>query len=385
MNTIKLWLLDTPGKFKTWMSANPETQFTESSEKLPLDVAESLKQAIADLPAPPAHHKAVKTTALEAIARWQENPEAPNSLVILGSPLDEMSRLFRESLETWESETGLHVRSFNSQMSPHDYAAIESNFEAELGEGEGFSSENPELEARQETMVIPRLDWYFLRCIGGLEAIEFLRDAIYNDPSRFWLIGCNQLAWTYLDYVAQISAYFQKTQRLPRLSGEELQQWLQPVIQELNFDLNGNPDKNERAKLQEQYFEQLAGVSQGIVPVAANLWLRSLYLESPPNDYADEDSHPTVLQVRQRKPKLPDLPELLPEDRYLLYSLLLHGGMSLSHLALSLGETESKVQARVHSLWLNDAIERERDFLWIEPAHYLRIRSLLEQNNFLIE
>jgi hypothetical protein len=390
MKKIKLWLLDTPVKFKTWLGTKQESLSTETSEELPLDFVKSVKRAIADLPAPPTHQKAVQAAFVEAITRWRENPDAPNSLVILGSPLDEMSRLFRDTLEAWENEKGLRVRSVKSQMCPHDYAEIKTNFEVELGVGEGFSPDNPELEARQETIVIPRLDWCFLRCIGGLEAIELLRDTIYKDASRFWLIGCNQLAWTYLDYVVQVSAYFQQTQLLPQLNGSQLQEWLQPARRELKLYFNGSLDEldeEEQAKLQEQYFDRLANISQGITSVAANLWLRSLYSESPETDASDSpdaDSNSTVQPIGQGKANLPDLPVLLPEDRYLLYSLLLHGGMSLSHLALSLGETESNVQARVHFLWLNDAIERDRNFLWVEPAHYPRISSLLAQNNFLV-
>jgi len=131
------------------------------------------------------------------------------------------------------------------------------------------------------------------------------------------------------------------------------------------------------AKSQSEYFENLAAISQGLPSVAASLWLRSLCYEPSVDENAPA-------QLKQKKAKLPDLPNLLPEDRYILYSLLLHRYLSLSHLAVSLGESETTMQARVQFLLQTDAIERRNRFLYVAPAHYHKLRATLDYNNFLV-
>ena len=124
-------------------------------------------------------------------------------------------------------------------------------------------------------------------------------------------------------------------------------------------------------------FDNLAGISQGLPRVAASLWLKSLLYE--PSEEGNASA-----KIEQKKAKLPDLPNLLPEDRYILYSLLLHGYLSLSHLAVSLGESETTVQARVQFLLQTDVIERRHHFLNVVPAHYPKLRATLDYNNFLV-
>jgi hypothetical protein len=216
-----------------------------------------------------------------------------------------------------------------------------------------------------------------------LEAIEHLQEHVFRDPSQFWLIGCNNWAWQYLNYVCNVGAYLGEAVSLPTLSKTELREWLAPVLGVVDLDVGQNEGDEKAAKSQEQYFDNLADLSRGLSHVAAQLWLRSLRCESPESDEFQGEEE-IVARVRQDKAELPDLPELLPEDLYLLYSLLLHGGMSLSHLALSLGESETTVQSRVQFLWHADIVERQRDWLWVNPAHYPRIRATLDSNNFLV-
>ena len=81
---------------------------------------------------------------------------------------------------------------------------------------------------------------------------------------------------------------------------------------------------------------------------------------------------------------MPELPELVATDFYLLYSLLLHGGMSLSHLALSMGKNQSLVKARTQYLLQAGVIYKEQDILMICPSYYPKLKSILNNNNFLV-
>ncbi len=124
------------------------------------------------------------------------------------------------------------------------------------------------------------------------------------------------------------------------------------------------------------YYEKLTDIAQGISNVAGDLWWRSLKIE---NIDADKISYSIT------RPKLPDLPSLIVEDRYLLYSLLFHGGMSLAHLTTSLGKSESIVKSRTQYLLQAGVIGKEQNLLYVNPAYYPRLKSILSNNNFLID
>ncbi|MEC4986683.1 MAG: hypothetical protein SAK42_21495, partial [Oscillatoria sp. PMC 1076.18] len=200
-----------------------------------------------------------------------------------------------------------------------------------------------------------------------LEGIIELREKMLENKQIFWLIGCNYWAWEYLDYLCQIRAYFEQEISLPVLSWEEIHDWLEPAAKQINADVN-----QEIPELQRLYLEKLAGIYLGIPAVAACLWLRSLHYD------------PESKMVIRRKHSLPELPSLNSSDRYLLYSLLLHGNMNLSALTTSLGESKSIVRADVQKLKKLNLVQGDTSQLQINPLHYPKLRLELSQNNFLI-
>ncbi|MDR9405548.1 MAG: hypothetical protein RI580_19175, partial [Halothece sp. Uz-M2-17] len=90
------------------------------------------------------------------------------------------------------------------------------------------------------------------------------------------------------------------------------------------------------------------------------------------------------LRLRLTTPSLPKLPSLSAEDRYLLHSLLLHGKITRSSLAISLGVKEETIQARIQLLLRDHLIQIENQFLSVTPLYYPKIKQELSQNNFLI-
>ncbi|MBK4731701.1 hypothetical protein JJD41_17780 [Oxynema sp. CENA135] len=392
LDTIKFWYRNTQAKSQDWLT-NPEGNGSgKPTQNLPVDITRQLQRKTEELPTAIAHQKALKDAFSKAFENWRSDPEAPNSLVVLGSPTDRLPLLFCETIATKIERQWTHERSLDWERRPSDYASLSVQLKQAIGETQiGFSDEGSTdiLEKRQSLVIVPQLEWCFVRCIEGLEAIELLREMIFTDSSRFWLIGCNRWSWQYFDYVSKLSAYLGDRLSLPGLNAEELKAWLDPILNPLNFEFSEEFDEEKIDKFWQQYFSYLAHLSSGIPSVAADLWWRSLVCPQPSEDEEEKseaiaESSLKTIKIIPKIPKLPDLPSLLPEDRYLLYSLLLHGGMSLSHLALSLGESETTVQARVHFLWLADAIERQKDFLWVNPAYYPKLRDILESNNFLV-
>ena len=76
--------------------------------------------------------------------------------------------------------------------------------------------------------------------------------------------------------------------------------------------------------------------------------------------------------------------QIFEGDRHLLYSLLLHNGLQFRHLALSLGDEESRVQARVKELQRKGLIMQRGRNLYVRPEYYPGLRASLVGNNFLV-
>jgi hypothetical protein len=294
-------------------------------------------------------------------------------------------------------------------------------------------------------VLVPLLDWCFLRCVDGFDGIEQLQNKILGDRTRFWILGCNTWAWQYLDQVCQVSAYLQQKFVLPPLSSHAIKEWLAPVMDRVHLEIvseesNGgkqlqlqlegpDTDSDNWFSSQEQYcFERLASRSRGLSSVAADLWLRSLSVmpedesssepsgdkksnsagknadsrefqssSAPPqspqlrgdrdhaDDHHEKSRHPSEQpRLMQDSPSLPTLPSLTTGDRYILYSILLHGHISIPHLSLSLGDERSRIQAQVQALLRAGIINRHEDLVRVDPSYYLSIRADLERNNFLI-
>ncbi len=364
---------------------------SENENELTAAQINEIKQQIASLTPNPVQKSAITDAFKQALARWQQQPEGNNSLVVLSSPVSPLAKVISEFLANLESDNLIEAKCLSWQARLHDYRQIKSELLSSVKTTNAITKATPD---SYKLIVIPRLEWCFLRCIGGLETIEVLRDLVAGDSSRFWLIGCNSWAWQYLERIYQINAYLTNTVSFPPLKDEQIQEWLHPLMAELNPSWKADnewlqirkkelkaakrrhQELDEVAKMQEDYYEKLTDIAQGISNVAGDLWWRSLKIE---NIDADKISYSIT------RPKLPDLPPLIVEDRYLLYSLLFHGGMSLAHLTTSLGKSESIVKSRTQYLLQAGVIGKEQNLLHVNPAYYPRLKSILGNNNFLID
>ncbi|MEO1300588.1 MAG: MarR family transcriptional regulator, partial [Cyanobacteria bacterium J06636_16] len=197
-------------------------------------------------------------------------------------------------------------------------------------------------------------------------------------------VGCNFWAWAFLDKVCQASAYLEKTLALPELTGKDLQTWLVKLIDtpletaipecsELQVEAHDDDD-----------WQALADAAEGFRTTAVHLWLRSLRLQA--TDLTEAGALAADIDKIRLIPAKPERPELMTLeviDRYLLHSLLIHSEMTRSHLALSLGESERTIRPRVQVLQREGVILQRGRRLSIHPAHYPKLCSEMQNNNFL--
>ena len=211
-------------------------------------------------------------------------------------------------------------------------------------------TETEESKAEQlEVVVIPNLSWCFLRSIEGLEGIEYLQSLLCDRSNhRFWIIGAGEVGWEYSNSVCNLEAYCGKVFSLPAIATRKTTGMARnPVTEEMNLIFDKprvdkqllDSDKDNKTN----YFEHLTSISKGISIVAVQGFLKSIrYQEIDLEEKDEEDIKPKAKNLVAQIPKLPDLPTLEPVEQYLLYSLLLHGDLTIPALAESLGDATPK-------------------------------------------
>ncbi|MGB3401501.1 MAG: hypothetical protein WBA77_02290 [Microcoleaceae cyanobacterium] len=378
-----------------------EAKLTDSNlDPLSPEQRRPIEDHLFQLDHPQPHIEAIATKLNEQLEKWQQGSDR-NCLVVLCHPIENISTLLEQTLASGKIDPSLKVHPLSWSHRPLDYSTILSELQDQIHPPET----NP---TQPQLQIIPDLSWCFLRCLYGLDGVEWLQHTLFKDQSQFWLIGCNDWMWHYLNRVYQWSTYFENTLSLPALEPVEIKHWLEPVREKLNFDFDFDDDDEEddddedledspwECIAERQYFKRLAKVSLGTAPTVAQLWLHSLQqqdaedLENTPDAHvsAESSSQPIVLA----RVTLPKLPQLTKEERYLLFSIGLHGNLTLKQLALSLGnETtlaavgESPVTTQVQVLKRAGLIQNQQGWLSIHPVHYPRLRNDLEANHFLVD
>ncbi|WP_237395788.1 hypothetical protein [Okeania sp. KiyG1] len=206
MNTNKIMQIF--DRLKSLFIKVPFQETDNEFDELPKNVISSLNQQIQALPCHPKYVKILQSTLEEALCQWQDNPE-DNELVILSSSIEPLSQIIQTALVNWSDENIRNIKLLSWSNRPKDFLKIVSKLQNDLG-----LSAKLDVDCHsgkfQELVVIPCLEFCFLRHIHGLDGIEFLRNRIFQDHSRFWLIGCNSSTWQYLDYIYNIDSYFKK-------------------------------------------------------------------------------------------------------------------------------------------------------------------------------
>lgn len=437
---FKTWLVKRRDFLYSWTTRDyKEIQEPEISlEELPPKLREKLVAATRNLPLPPADRESVISAIDEKFEQWRSEPEsADNSVVIVSSPVTPVSRVMAEGLRDWAEKRQIPLKLLSWTARPDNVEAIARELRQALKLGiTKASSESLEI------IVIPNLGWCFLRSLEGLEGIDYLRSMLLRDRSRFWIIGAGLVCWDYLNSVTNLDAYCGEVFPLPRLEGKSLKAWLTPIFSEFNISL-AKPKLDSHlldgdTSVEDKYFDKLASVSAGVSVVAVQAFLHSLGYktseqiakdpnahdnsrqnllaegrlekiipeglkqkadelknrakaamsdeeESPPlRSKTDETSENDKILVAEN-PDLPKLPHLSPDDHYILYSLLLHGDISLSALTETLGDEEYKVRAQVQILRRAGIVEERNQILQINPIYYPKLKQELASNNFVID
>ena len=470
------WLLEKRHFRVAWFAKDPQHQLApeEALSNLPDEMVEDLVNAVNGLPTHPRELATVKEAVEEALEKWQRNPhESANSIVILGDPVSSVSRILTDGVGELQADQKdqLPVRLLGWVERPAHVESIKRQVKEKLGLDEDeFNEDNSEEADDRHLMIVPNLCWCFLRSADGLDGLDYLQELLPSDHKQFWVLGSGIVGWDYLKSTLKFHAYCGGTVNLPQLSGEELQSWLEPIVQQfeirfpdaalhkrlrdpdslLDIELSvdhpietlseigqevsatvrssvravkaeilpsDEPESTEENSAKLDYFNRLADISDGIGVVALQLFIKSLrYRENKEIEKLDspggndgrmetEERETGKLETGEREtgeqvksgskgdrrhliatvPKLPALPDLSQNDMYLLYSLMLHGDMTVIAMAQSLGDAPQVVNNQVQMLRNSGLIEQRGKVLKTNPAHYPKLRRELVKNNFVIE
>ena len=380
LRRFKTWIFESRSFVFSWYTKdrNQLQEPTKSLVELPQSIREKLIAATNKLADNPADTEVIRHSIDEAFEKWRNRPQrAENSIVILTSPVMVVSRIIITILENWTEEKQISVNVLPWNDRPADANTIQSKLQQYL-EVEAKETESD----RPEVIVIPNLNWCFLRSMDGLDGIDYLQKMLLHDRDRFWIIATGKVTWDYLNSISDLEADCGRVTPLPELEHDSLRQWLKPILSELNITF---ADPRLESKILEGdkdaetiYFEDLTSISRGISVIALQAFLASVVYQPP-----DEDEQQQAV-IQAQSPELPNLPDLESAHHYLLYFLLLHGDITMRALAYSIGDSESKVRKQIKFLRNEGLIEETNEILKVNPIYYPQLKQELLNNNFII-
>ena len=377
---FKNWLFKSRSFLFSWYTKDRDRiqEPTKSLVELPSSLRKELVAAVNELSNNPTDVARIRSCISESFEQWRDNPNSGNnSIVVLTTPVMVVSRIIIEIIDTWAEQQEVLVKILPWNGRPEDLDLIQIKLEQYIEQ----ESNNTSSELT-EVMVIPNLAWCFLRSMDGLDGIDYLQEMLLHDSSRFWIVATGQITWDYLNSITDIEADCGRVTTLPKLERDSLQQWLEPVISKLKITF-ADPDLESRildSDLDNEsiYFEDLTSVCQGVSVIALQAFLASIKYEIE----SDKGEEHGVLKAQS--PELPILPDLESIDRYILYFLLLHGDITLSALAYSISDRESRIRKRIKFLRDEGVLEEQNEIFKINPIYYLNIKQELINNNFVI-
>ena len=384
LQRFKAWIFESRSFIFSWYTKdrNQLQEPTKSLIELPPSIREKLIAATNKLADNPADTDAIRHCIDEAFEQWRDLPKrAENSIVILTSPVMVVSRIIITILENWAESKQVSVKVLPWNERPADADTIRSRLQQYLEvEAKETKSDRPEV------IVIPNLNWCFLRSMDGLDGIDYLQTMLLHDPDRFWIIATGKVTWDYLNSISDLEADCGRVTPIPELDSDSLRQWLKPILAELEITF---ADPRLESKILEGdkdaetiYFEDLTSVSRGISVIALQTFLASIVYQSADEEEKEEEQQQAILQAQS--PELPNLPDLESAHHYLLYFLLLHGDITMRALAYSIGDSESKIRKQIKFLRDEGLVEETNEILKVNPIYYPQLKQELLNNNFVI-
>ncbi len=365
---------------RQWFSKAQSISLVNDTQPLPAPVHAHLVRQLRSLPHPPLYLSTLDSALETSLSHWHQDPTC-NSLVVLSNPTERIDRILtqivqdHQTLRTTRKDpaTVLHIIKPDPQLPRQDPQLLSQLDALDLPSA-----------STQHYLVVPSLEAFWIRSIPGLDMMQQFLDRLATYPNCFWILGCNQWTWHYLDRVCQIAAYIDTVTSLPALDGSHLQDWILDYWSQVSINWRVDDSKSEQER-RRQYFNGLSDLAFGLGQVAAPLWIQSLrYPRQDPDPVETDDPALSGVTLHFKPAVVPDLPSLTPADRFLLYSLLLHTLLTGDDLATSLGDPPSQVRAQCRYLLKAGVLDLDKNHFRIQSAYYPQVKAALRNSSFMV-
>lgn len=408
LTSLQTWLLQRRRSLIAWFSTDQKENSLpeESLKQLPSALRRRLMQQLKHLPSHPDHADQLKTDFRQAFQAWHSRQRSsPDDWE--GDHHDNVWIIVSPSVANLPDVMGVFLKAIADGDAQDEAALSHQGLPLQLvrwstrPDGKSLSKELQQQENKfsstdgRRIVVIPCLEQCFLRSVSGLEVIDCLTQDLLSDPSRFWIIGLGQVSWRYLQAISALDHYSDRTTHLEELSGEQLSNWIDPVISELSIEFQSSLLRSQftsqNLDWKTKYFSILADEAKGVDTVAVQLFLNTLQVINDDDHRGDDqatqlnDLETDKLQgykIHAKLPERPGMPKLMGESEYLLYSLLLHRTLTRQELADSLGMTLRQIIPWIQSLRQAGVIEQQGQTLTLNPIYYPTVCTKLEGDNF---
>lgn len=200
--------------------------------------------------------------------------------------------------------------------------------------------------AGEGVLVIPRLEYWFLRHHDGLRYLRQVLAAIH-EKKRHCLIGCDSFAWTYLVRAIGADLILPDSLTFQPFDAKRLRHWFYQLDgggdvprHTVRLSQNGHDifKMTQKGKLSSDYLAKLAARSRGIPWLAWDLWRSSLRSDlSEEEDSIQKEEIPkrdedTLWVISSQDPSLPQ--HQREQSLLILHALLIHGRLTVSELRL---------------------------------------------------
>lgn len=334
----------------TWVRIRENLGWEKPRANLFEDLRSIDAESLDNLMARP-RHDSLNRRLDSAIGRWLTDSRQPQTTQIIVYPPTNSG----DFLRSWASRHDLHVIPAPERRT--DLPSV---------------SDTLDMISKPGLVVVPDLQRYFLREVGGMEAVKTLLLTVAQSPYPA-ILGCNSWAWQFLIKAVNAHHLLPKALVPQAYSAARLNSWLKSISIDSGLPVHSLKTGGDIFAGKEPSVEvkQIAYRSRGVPWVAWELWRQSLFMRDGEGEkiiWVDIQPEETLVDTDEKACLL------------ILHSLLIHGELDKSELSRTLPRLDisSHVGMLVRQEWVKDADGR----LTVRGDAYPRVRNALAVANY---
>ncbi len=243
-------------------------------------------------------------------------------------------------------------------------------------------------QAPKRVIIIEDLQNLYLRSVSGFVALRALFELINNTHQQvFWMVTANIYTWQYLSRTINIKDFFSYQIELQEFSEQQIVDiilkrnrisgftvhFLADEQKSTQKKLSKMDEEEQQAYLQKEFFTSLNSFAKSNVSMALLFWLMS-------TREVDEN----VITINTfKKPDFSFLTALSADKVYILQALVLHDGLEMEQLAITLNITMSQTKMHLIALMEDGILFQRKQVYLVNPIVYRSVINLLKSKNLI--